>query len=96
MPLFRDSEMADQVAGLVEAVAGLQEDRQEWLGQVLRRRVLVHQDTGLTHEGSLTAVMVDGLVLRAASLVNDDGSKTPLAGEVWIPRARVAFAQLDE
>jgi hypothetical protein len=67
-----------------------------WLDAVLTRRIIVHQKSGQSVEGSLSVVMADGLVLRAPVLLNDDNSRTQMAGEVFVPRENVAFAQLDE
>ena len=68
----------------------------EWIESVLRKRVVVHLKSSQTIEGSLTATMEDGLILRAASLLEPGGQRTPMAGETFIPRENVAFAQLDE
>jgi len=68
----------------------------EWIESVLRKRIIVHLQSGQTIEGSLTATMEDGLILRAASLLEPGGQRTPMAGETFVPRENVAFAQLDE
>ena len=67
-----------------------------WIQGVLRKRITVHTKGGQSLEGSLADTMDDGLVLRAAQLLNDEGAPTPMAGEVFVPRDHVAFAQLDE
>ena len=47
-------------------------------------------------DGVLMEQTPDGVILRAAKLLGDDGKATSMAGEVWVPRENVAFAQLDE
>ena len=42
------------------------------------------------------AVAADGVILRAAKLLNAAGPSTSMAGESFVPRENVAFAQLDE
>jgi len=69
-----------------------------WVPRVLKKRILVHLDTDQSLQGVLMEQTTDGLILRAAKLLNDDaeGSGTSLAGEVFVPSGRVVFAQLDE
>ena len=67
----------------------------EWLEKVMTRRLLVHLKDGATIDGSLVARMDDGVVLRAARLLTDGAAPTSMAGEVFVPRENVAFAQLD-
>lgn len=66
-----------------------------WLETVVRKRIVVHLKNDQSIDGSLVATMDDGVILRAARLLND-GPATTMAGEVFIPRENVAFAQLDE
>ena len=68
----------------------------EWIESVLRKRIIVHLKNGDSIDGSLWETMDDGIVLRAAQLLNAEGPATTMAGEVFIPRENVAFAQLDE
>lgn len=68
----------------------------EWLASVLKKRIIVHLKNGATIEGTLMEVMSDGAILRAAKLLDDAGKATPMAGETFVPRENVAFAQLDE
>lgn len=89
-------DVAQALADVRSEVADLQATSTGWLESVLTRRIIVHQKTSQSIEGSLSAVMADGVVLRAPVLLNDDGSKTQMAGEVFVPRENVAFAQLDE
>lgn len=98
--------MRPDVAQALEDVRNQMTDLQTsstgWLETVTKRRVVVHTRDGQSVEGSLSDVMADGVVLKAALLLTPggpDGSrtdKTAMAGEVWIPQANVAFAQLDE
>jgi hypothetical protein len=67
-----------------------------WLTRVLKKRVIVHLTSGLSMDGVLWEQTPDGVILRAAKLLGDDGKQTSMAGEVWVPRENVAFAQLDE
>lgn len=69
-----------------------------WLERVLKKRIVVHLDTDQSIQGVLMERVEDGLILRAAKLLDDDPEKgeTPLAGETFVPHHRVVFAQLDE
>jgi hypothetical protein len=67
-----------------------------WFGRVLKRQIIVHQKSGDSIEGVLMEQTTDGIILRAANLLRDGGEKTSMAGEVFVPRENVAFAQLDE
>lgn len=67
-----------------------------WLQRVLKKRIVVHTRAGLSIDGVLMEHTEDGLILRAAKLLGDDGKQTSMAGETWVPRENVAFAQLDE
>lgn len=64
-----------------------------WFDRMRRRRIIVHTYSGNTYEGALWLTDRDGVTLRDASLVEDGGRKTPLAGEVNIPRSEVIFNQ---
>lgn len=68
----------------------------EWIESVLRKRIIVHLKNDQSVDGSLVATMDDGIILRAAQLLNSGSAPTAMAGEVFIPRENVAFAQLDE
>lgn len=72
--------------------------RRAWVKSVLKRRVVIHLLTDQSLQGVLMERGSDGLIVRAGRLLGegeDDGS-TPLAGEVWVPFAQIAFCQLDE
>lgn len=68
----------------------------EWLTLVLKKRITVHTRDSQSIEGSLMEKTDDGLILRAAKWLNSGARPTTMAGEVFIPRENVAFAQLDE
>lgn len=68
----------------------------EWLEAVMTKRIIVHvASDNLTFEGSLVAKMDDGILLRAARLLSDEGKPTALAGETWIAKEKITFAQHD-
>ena len=52
---------------------------ESWVQNVLRKRIVVHTKSGQSIEGSLSDTMDDGLVLRAATLLNDEGPPTTMA-----------------
>lgn len=64
-----------------------------WLKTVIEKRIIVHTKEDQSIEGSLAAVMKDGLVLRVAALLGSSGQSTAMPGEVFIPREEVAFVQ---
>lgn len=70
--------------------------KNRWLERVLRRRVVVHTKDDMSFDGSLWETTDDGLILRAAQLLNTNGAPTALPGEVFVPRPNVSFVQLDE
>jgi hypothetical protein len=67
-----------------------------WLARVLKRQIIVHTRSDQSIEGVLMEQSPDGLILRAAYLLEDNGRKTSIAGETWVPRGNVSFAQLAE
>jgi small nuclear ribonucleoprotein (snRNP)-like protein len=67
----------------------------DWLESVMTKRILVHLTNNMTIDGSLVARYEDGIVLRAAKLLDDSGKSSAMAGETFVPRENVAFAQLD-
>lgn len=80
--------------GLFSVVEPTPEPR-EWLEAVLTKRIIVHLTNEVTIDGSLVAQYDDGIVLRAAKLMDGSPQGTAMAGEVFVPREKVAFAQLD-
>lgn len=67
-----------------------------WLDRVMKKKVLFHTLNDQSIEGVLMEQVADGVILRAAVLLGSEGKRTPMAGEVFVPRENVAFAQLDE
>lgn len=67
-----------------------------WFSRVLKKRIVVHLKNDQTIQGVLMEHTRDGVILRAAELLGANGLKTSMAGESFIPRENVAFAQLDE
>jgi hypothetical protein len=69
-----------------------------WLDRVMKKRIIVHTLKGdASVQGTLMEQTADGVILRAAKLLGSSGqADTTMAGEVFIPRENVAFAQLDE
>lgn len=72
-----------------------QAEPSEWLARVTAHRIIVHQRTNSSIEGLLTMNLRDGIVLRQASLLNPGGQKTPMAGEVFVPREEIILVQFD-
>lgn len=70
-----------------------EDEPQTWLESVVTRRLIVHLTSGQSIDGSLVEIFPDGVVLRAARLLDGD-RPTPMGGETYIPREKVAFAQL--
>lgn len=68
----------------------LEERESTWLDAVTRRRLLVQTTDGQTIDGPLVRVDADGIVVGPARHADSGQS---LAGEVWIPRAKVAWVQ---
>lgn len=62
-----------------------------WLRSKVCFRVIVHTVEDTSIEGILTAEAPDGLVLESAALIGD--TRTPLAGQTFIPRAQIHLVQ---
>lgn len=90
--LTANEDMRERLDDLVHVVS----EPNEWVLTVMRKRIIVHTKASDTIDGSLVATMDDGIVLRAARILNSGTAPTSMAGEVFIPKANVAFAQLDE
>jgi hypothetical protein len=67
-----------------------------WLDRVMKKKILVHTRQDQSIEGVLMEQAVDGIILRASALLGENGKRTTMGGEVFVPRENVAFAQLDE
>ncbi len=67
-----------------------------WFKRVLKKRIVVHTRSDQSVEGVLMEQTRDGIILRASKLLGSEGKQTPMAGETFIPRENIAFAQLDE
>jgi hypothetical protein len=81
-------EMADWSSSLKAAAAA----PAGWLEGATSARLVVHTVEGKSIEGTLALAAVDGLVLRAAVLV-EPGKSVPMAGEVFVPKAQVLMVQ---
>lgn len=62
----------------------------------MAKRITVHLKSDDSIEGSLMLETADGIILRSAKLLTAGNEPASMAGEVFIPRENVAFAQLDE
>lgn len=83
--------VAVNVAALVAlAVVQLRGPRR-WAPKLEKRKVIVHTTDG-SIDGVLMVTARDGLVLSAATYLDDE--RPQLAGEMFIPRAQVAFIQV--
>lgn len=67
-----------------------------WMTRIMKKKAIFHLSTGQSIEGVLMEQTQDGVILRAADLLLDDGKRTKMAGEVLIPEKQIVFAQLDE
>lgn len=83
------------IEGLREELTAVRETR-NWLDVVLRKRIIVHLKNDQSFDGSLVDVMDDGIILKAARMLNSGAAPTDMRGDLWLPRENVAFAQLDE
>jgi hypothetical protein len=85
------------VAIRTHGAASAEPEPVSWFGSTLKKRVIVHLRDSSSIEGALMSVTDDGVILRAGKLLAGGGKPdTPMAGEVFVPRENVAFAQLDE
>jgi hypothetical protein len=73
--------------------SGETRDPDAWLQSVTLRRLHVHMLNEQTIEGTLATNAEDGLVLKAAVLHQAQQPSIPMAGDVFIPRERIAFIQ---
>ncbi len=89
-------EAMDDLRNELDELRARQDEDNSWLTSVMTKRIIVHTKQDQSIDGSLVARMDDGIILRAARLLNSGANPTSMAGEVFIPRENVAFAQLDE
>ena len=85
-----------EVTELYAEIDALKAEPEAWLDQVMTKRIIVHLKNDTSIDGSLMQTTSDGIILRAAQLLNIGSAPTSMAGEVFIPRENIAFAQLDE
>lgn len=64
----------------------------DWLDEQLTRELVVHTVDNQTVRGLLDRVSPDGVVLAAARYLGPEG-EIDLAGELFVPRAKVRFIQ---
>ena len=76
---------ADRAAGLIPG-----RRRRGWLDRHTAERVIVHTTEDQTLDGLLREVTRDGLVLATVTLVDH---AVDVAGDVWVPREKVAMIQ---
>jgi hypothetical protein len=80
------------ILGIVVVVAVYREIG--WLRFRVRRRILVTLADGTAIEGILRTSARDGLVLTAGRMHGDEGVTVTLAGDTFVPRARVHLVQV--
>lgn len=80
----------------LDHLEAVQASSQPWFGRVLKKKIIVHTRDSQSIEGVLMEELPDGIILRAASLLGDGGRRTPMAGEIHVPRENISFSQLDE
>lgn len=82
------------VVGMITGAVMAHKSRQPtWLDRVTADHVVVHTVDGTSFAGLLAETAADGVVLRAARMLDHD---VDLAGDVFVPRGRVAFVQRGE
>lgn len=64
-----------------------------WLKKKVRSRVSVITHESTTFSGLLLGEYTDGVVLTGVTYYAEDGTPTPLSGEILVPRGTVAFVQ---
>lgn len=63
-----------------------------WLRRQLSTQCVIHTLDGQSMAGFLEEVASDGVILRAAEYLGEQ--RTQIGGEVWVPRARIAWVQV--
>ena len=74
--------------------------RRSWLKRARTERVILHLTDDMSAQGVLVGVYADGVALRHAELLSPGSqptsvTTTSIAGELFFPRERVAFVQLE-
>ena len=66
-----------------------------WWKKHVGAQVIVHQKAkdAASVRGIVVGALDEGFVLAHAVLLPDEGPEVPMAGEQWLPREGVAFAQ---
>lgn len=67
--------------------------KRSWLTRKLASSVTVHLTTGDSIAGYLEEVGRDGVILRAPRFL-DAEQHVPMAGELFVPREKVLFVQV--
>lgn len=63
-----------------------------WLRRKMAEHVVIHTTDEQSIAGYLEEVAADGVILRSAVHLGE--TKIDIAGEVWIPRSRIAWVQV--
>lgn len=63
-----------------------------WLRRQLATQCVIHTVDDQSIAGFLEEVARDGVILRAATHLGE--TKVDIAGECWIPRARISWVQV--
>lgn len=71
-------------------------DAPKWFERTLKKKIVLHLKNDQSIEGALMEQTLDGVILRAAELLGENGKRTAMAGETFVPRENIAFSQLDE
>ncbi len=65
-----------------------------WLRRRTKRRVLVHTADDLSITGVLMWTGREGVVLTMSTMPGDNSEPVDLAGDQWVPAARIRFVQV--
>lgn len=93
----RTQRQESDLLAMVEVVASLPKERApgpvSWWDGVQRKSVLVHLVDERTIRGVVSQICPDGVLLVSAEYLEDGGGRVEMAGQVFVPSERVAFAQ---
>lgn len=67
-----------------------------WLDKLTLDTVVVHTRDGMSFRGIKSSVYDDGIVLKDARLIENDGMSEVIIGLQFIPREQVHFMQIIE